>query len=79
MSSREMRRRKWLREASMRRLSQLVKDKTELIDSAQKLKINISSVEGLEGSGLSKITIQHLESWVEGNNAVASSSNGPLY
>lgn len=67
MSSNSARQRKWLREASMRRLSQLVKDKTEMIDSAQKLRINISSVDGLEASGLNKQMIQHLENWVEGN------------
>jgi curved DNA-binding protein CbpA len=50
----------------MRRLSQLVKDKTELIDSAQKLRIGINNVEGLETSGLSKQMIQHLENWVDG-------------
>lgn len=52
----------------MRRLSQLVKDKTELIDSAQKLRININSIDGLEESGLNKHLIQHLENWVEGNS-----------
>lgn len=50
----------------MRRLSQIVKDKTELIDSAQKLRMNITTIDGLEESGLSKQSIQHLENWVEG-------------
>lgn len=66
MSSFKAKQRKWLREASMRRLSQIVKDKTELIDSAQKLRMNVATIEGLEESGLSKQSIQHLENWVEG-------------
>lgn len=51
----------------MRRLSSLVKDKTELIGSAQKLKLMLSNVEGLEESGLTKKEIEHLTNWVEGN------------
>ncbi len=58
--------RKWLREASMRRLSQLVKDKTEVIGSAQKLKLSLTSIEGLETSGLSGVMIKHLQNWVDG-------------
>lgn len=71
MSSFKAKQRKWLREASMRRLSQIVKDKTELIDSAQKLRINITSIDGLEESGLSKPSIQHLENWVEGKRNIS--------
>lgn len=58
--------RRWLREASMRRLSTLVKDKTELIDSAQRLRINLSGTDGLEKSGLNPKAIEHLELWVDG-------------
>jgi hypothetical protein len=59
--------RKWLREASMRRLSSLVKNKTETIDSATKLQLNIDKLEdGLEESGLNSFIISQLNDWVNG-------------
>jgi hypothetical protein len=60
--------RKWLREASMRRLSQLVKDKTVVIGSAQTLKLSLSNIDALETSGLSPIMITHLKNWVDGKS-----------
>lgn len=59
--------RKWLREASMRRLSSQVKNKTQTIDSASKLQLNIDKLEdGLEESGLNAFIIQQLNDWVNG-------------
>lgn len=66
MHKRRNQSRKWLREASMKRLSLLVKDKTELIDSAQKLRMTVLSLDGLEESGLSSALISHLQNWVDG-------------
>ncbi len=58
--------RKWLREASLRRLSLLVKDKTEIVDNVLSLQVNLGSVDGLEDSGLSPVVKQHLHRWVDG-------------
>lgn len=57
---------KWLREASMQRLSLLVKNKTELIGNAAQLGLGVSSTDNLERSGLSAAEIYHLEQWVLG-------------
>lgn len=58
--------RKWIREASMRRLSLLVKDKTASISAASKMRLTIETTDGLEESGLSPIMKDHLKLWVEG-------------
>lgn len=58
--------RKWLREASMRRLSHLVRNKTEIFDSAQKLKLSLTSFDHLEESGLHPFEVHQLHDWVQG-------------
>lgn len=62
--------RRWLREASMRRLSSLMKHKTEIIDSKQKLKLSLTSVDNLEVSGLDSYEVGQLQSWVRGEQLV---------
>ena len=57
---------KWLREASMRRLSLFVKNKTELIGNASQLGVGVLHTDNLEKSGLSTSEIYHLEQWVSG-------------
>jgi curved DNA-binding protein CbpA len=58
---------KWLREASMKRLSLLVKNKTETIESESKIKLNIDKLEdGLEESGLNSFIVQQLNDWING-------------
>mmetsp|Transcript_19496 Transcript_19496/g.33093 ORF Transcript_19496/g.33093 Transcript_19496/m.33093 type:complete len:234 (+) Transcript_19496:1-702(+) len=57
---------KWLREASMRRLSLLVKNKTELIGNASQLGVGVLQPELIEKSGLSKTEVFHLKQWVAG-------------
>lgn len=58
--------RKWLREASLQRISQQMKNKTETIVGANKLKLSLSSVSNLEPSGLSPFECGQLLIWVEG-------------
>lgn len=57
---------KWLREASMRRLSQTFRNKTELIGNAAQLGMGVMHPDNLEKSGLSPVEIFHLEQWVAG-------------
>lgn len=57
---------RWLRDASMRRLSLYIKNKTELIGNAAYLGVGIVLPEEVEKSGLSPIEIFHLERWVAG-------------
>ena len=57
---------KWLRDASLRRLSLLMKDKTEIVDNVLSLQVNLASVEGLEDSGLESTIKVHLQRWVDG-------------
>lgn len=58
---------KWLREASLRRLSLFVQDRTEMIGSAAKLGISIVTPSKLEKSGLNSYEKFHLEQWVAGS------------
>jgi hypothetical protein len=62
---------KWLREASMRRLSLFVKNKTEMIGNAAQLGVGVLYPEKLEKSGLSPIETHHLEQWVSGTRTSA--------
>lgn len=66
MNTSSMPNRKWLREASFRRLSLLVKDKTEIVDNVLLLQVNLGNVDGLEDSGLTPVVKQHLHRWVDG-------------
>jgi hypothetical protein len=61
---------KWLREASMQRLSTFMKNKTELIGSAAQLAVGAIVAEDLEKSGLSIGEIHHLEQWTEGTKLI---------
>ena len=63
----EVQGKKWLREASMRRLSLFVKNKTELIGNAAQLGMGVLHPDTLEKSGLSTVEIYHLEQWVAGS------------
>ena len=63
----EVQGKKWLREASMRRLSLFVKNKTELIGNAAQLGMGVLHPDTLEKSGLSTVEIFHLEQWVAGS------------
>jgi hypothetical protein len=74
-----MSKRKWIREASMRRLSQIVKDKTALLESAKKLRLNTMNVEDIVVSGLNPAAVQQLERWVEGNLVYLSSLQWNLF
>lgn len=56
----------WLRDASMRRLSLFVKNKTELIGNAAQLGLGVMYPDNLEKSGLTSTEIFHLEQWVSG-------------
>lgn len=56
----------WLRDASMKRLSLLVKNKTEIIGNAQKLRLAISNVDSLETSDLSVFEANQLKKWIQG-------------
>jgi hypothetical protein len=64
---------KWLREASMRRLSIFVKNKTEMIGNAAQLGVAVLYPDSLEKSGLSCAEIYHLEQWVQGTAFVEGS------
>jgi hypothetical protein len=57
---------KWLREASMRRLSGFVKNKNELIGNAAQLGVGVLHPESIEKSGLDGTEIFHLHQWVAG-------------
>lgn len=57
---------KWLREASMRRLSLFVKNKTEQIGNASQLGVGVIYPESIEKSGLTPEEINHIERWVTG-------------
>eukprot|EP00601_Ochromonadales_sp_CCMP2298_P000286 CAMPEP_0173173404 /NCGR_PEP_ID=MMETSP1141-20130122/2814_1 /TAXON_ID=483371 /ORGANISM="non described non described, Strain CCMP2298" /LENGTH=141 /DNA_ID=CAMNT_0014095485 /DNA_START=107 /DNA_END=529 /DNA_ORIENTATION=- len=57
---------KWLREASMRRLSGFVKNKNELIGNAAQLGVGVLHPESIEKSGLDGTEIFHLQQWVAG-------------
>lgn len=61
---------KWLREASMRRLSQTFRNKTELIGNAAQLGMGVMHPDNLEKSGLSSVEIFHLEQWVAGETCL---------
>ncbi|RYG69639.1 hypothetical protein EON64_02180, partial [archaeon] len=52
----------------MKRLSLLVKNKTEIIGSAQKLRLAISNVDSLETSDLSVFEANQLKKWIQGIN-----------
>lgn len=65
-SSPKVQPKKWLREASMNRLSTFMKNKTELIGNASQLGMGVIAVDDLEKSGLSPTEIYHLEQWVAG-------------
>ena len=67
-SSSKVQSKKWLREASMNRLSTFMKNKTELIGNASQLGMGVIAVDDLEKSGLSPNEIYHLEQWVAGKS-----------
>lgn len=59
---------KWLKEASMRRLSLYIKNKTEQVGNAMIFDTTMSlPEEDIEKSGLSSSEIYHLQRWVAGN------------
>lgn len=57
----------WLREASMKRLSLLVKNKTEMIGNASQLGVDVDvQPHDIESSGLSETEVECIQQWVKG-------------